>query len=54
MSLLFACADVPAAPWVAALHAELPGLEVHVWPDRGDPRAVEAALIWGALCQPDG
>lgn len=47
MSLLFACDDVPPAPWIEALRAELPGLDIHVWPDCGEPRAVEAALIWG-------
>ncbi len=47
MSLLFACDDVPPEPWIEALRAELPGLDIHVWPDCGDPKAVEAALIWG-------
>jgi len=47
LSLLFACADVPPEPWIGALRAELPELVIHVWPDRGDPEAVEAALIWG-------
>lgn len=47
MSLVFACQDVPPAPWIRALQAELPDLEVYVWPDHGDAEAVEFALIWG-------
>lgn len=47
MSLIFACQDVPAAPWIAALRRELPDLEVHVWPYNGDPGAIEFAVIWG-------
>lgn len=47
MSLIFACQDVPPAPWIAALREELPDLEIHVWPDFGVPEDVEFALIWG-------
>ena len=47
MSLVFACQDVPPAPWIAALRQELPDMEVHVWPDFGAPEDVEFALIWG-------
>ena len=47
MSLVFACQDVPPAPWIRALREELPELEVFVWPDHGEPAAVEFALIWG-------
>lgn len=47
MSLVFACQDVPAAPWLAALHDVLPEMEIHIWPDVGDPQEVEFALIWG-------
>lgn len=47
MSLVFACQDVPPAPWIAALGKELPGLEIHVWPDHGDADEVEFAVIWG-------
>jgi len=47
LSLLFACDDVPPEPWVAALQAEMPDLDIRIWPDCGDPDAVEAALIWG-------
>ena len=47
MSLVFACQDVPAAPWIDALRKELPDTEIHVWPDTGDPEQVEFALIWG-------
>lgn len=37
MSLLFACDDVPPEPWIEALRAELPGLEIHVWPRAAAP-----------------
>ena len=47
MSLIFACQDVPPAPWIAALGKELPGLEIHVWPDHGEVDEVEFAVIWG-------
>lgn len=47
MSLIFACQDVPPAPWIRALGGELPEMEIHVWPDHGTPDAVEFALIWG-------
>jgi glyoxylate/hydroxypyruvate reductase A len=47
VSLVFACQDVPPAPWIAALRQELPDMEVHVWPDFGAPEDVEFALIWG-------
>lgn len=35
-----------AAPWVEALRAELPDLDVRVSPDLGDPEAVRYALVW--------
>lgn len=47
MSLVFACQDVPAAPWIAALRNCLPEMEIHIWPDMGKPEDVEFALIWG-------
>lgn len=47
MSLIFACQDVPPAPWIRALVKELPKLEIHVWPDHGPEEEVEYALIWG-------
>lgn len=54
MSLIFACQDVPALPWVAALNAEIPQLDIHVWPDCGNPEAVEYALIWGPFANEMG
>lgn len=47
MSMIFACHDVPPAPWIAALSKALPKMEIHVWPDHGDVDEVEFALIWG-------
>lgn len=47
MSLIFACQDVPPAPWIAALGKALPEAEIHVWPDHGKTEEVEFALIWG-------
>lgn len=47
MSLIFACQDVPAAPWIAALGKAMPDLEVHVWPYSGNPKEIEFAVIWG-------
>ncbi|QTL02359.1 glyoxylate/hydroxypyruvate reductase A [Aquabacter sp. L1I39] len=35
-----------AAPWVEALNAELPDLDLRVSPDVGDPEAVRYALVW--------
>jgi glyoxylate/hydroxypyruvate reductase A len=51
VSLIFACQDVPPAPWIAALRKELPDMEVHVWPDYGAPEDVEFALIWGPFAR---
>lgn len=38
--------------WIPALRGEMPELEVEVWPEVADPRAVDAALIWTQ--PPDG
>jgi glyoxylate/hydroxypyruvate reductase A len=39
--------DDPVA-WSAALKAEMPGLDVRVSPDLGDPADIETALVWKA------
>jgi len=46
MALLFLSEIDPARAWVPALEAALPGLEVRVWPEIGDPADVAYALVW--------
>lgn len=48
MALLFLSADDPAEEWRAELTARMPGLEVRIWPDVGDPADIEVALVWRA------
>ncbi len=50
-SLLFRSPSDPAETWTRALVRCLPGLDVRVWPDTGDPRGIEYALVWAS---PDG
>ncbi|MBD0270441.1 MAG: glyoxylate/hydroxypyruvate reductase A [Acetobacteraceae bacterium] len=39
--------DPPAMEdWRAALLAEEPGLDIRMFPDSGDPAAIEAAVVW--------
>jgi glyoxylate/hydroxypyruvate reductase A len=46
MTLLFSSqADDPVA-WTAMLKQHLPDLDVRVWPDVGDVRDIEVALVW--------
>jgi glyoxylate/hydroxypyruvate reductase A len=49
VALLFACAGIPSEPWVAAIGAALPDLDIRVWPDYGDAEDIEYALLWGSL-----
>lgn len=46
MALLFASPDDDPVAWTRALRQRLPDLEVRVFPDLGDPAAIEAALVW--------
>ena len=46
MGLLFVTDFDDPQDWVPALEAELPGLDVRVWPDIGDPAAIQYALAW--------
>jgi glyoxylate/hydroxypyruvate reductase A len=46
MALLFISSVDSAARWSVELANHLPGLEVRVWPEIGDPREIEAALVW--------
>jgi glyoxylate/hydroxypyruvate reductase A len=46
MALLFSSqADDPFA-WTAALKRQMPDLDVRVWPDVGDVRDIDVALLW--------
>jgi glyoxylate/hydroxypyruvate reductase A len=46
MALLFLSADDPAEAWRDALVAAIPGLEVRIWPEAGDPAEIDLALVW--------
>ncbi len=46
MALMFLSPDDPADAWRAELQARMPELEVRIWPDVGDPDAIEIALVW--------
>jgi glyoxylate/hydroxypyruvate reductase A len=46
MALLFLSPDDPAPAWQAALTRLMPTLNVRIWPDSGDPAAIEVALVW--------
>lgn len=46
MVLLFASPDDDPVAWTHALTKRLPGLEVRVYPELGDPREIDAALVW--------
>ncbi len=46
MRLLFLSAIDAAPLWSTALQRLLPELEIRVWPELGDPRDIDAALVW--------
>ena len=46
MALIFISALDDAAAWRTHLQAAEPSLEVRVWPEIGNPRDIEAALVW--------
>lgn len=46
MVLLFCSAADNADHWKAMLAADLPDLEVRVWPETGDPADIRMALVW--------
>jgi glyoxylate/hydroxypyruvate reductase A len=46
LALLFASPDDDPVAWTRALRQRLPGLEVRVFPELGDPAEIEAALVW--------
>ncbi|MDZ5646508.1 glyoxylate/hydroxypyruvate reductase A [Nitrospirillum sp. BR 11828] len=47
MALLFVSAHDHAGDWVTELKAQLPDIEVRVWPEgMGDPAEIDTALVW--------
>lgn len=51
MSLSLICPTKDPKPWVAAIKAAEPAIDLHVWPDDGDKANVTFALVWA---QPQG
>ena len=47
MALLFLSPDDPADLWRAELQARIPGLDVRIWPELGDPAEIDLALVCG-------
>ncbi|MSQ54633.1 MAG: glyoxylate/hydroxypyruvate reductase A [Betaproteobacteria bacterium] len=48
MALLFCSRFDDPVEWSGHLRRLMPELEVRVWPETGDPAAIEAALVWKA------
>jgi glyoxylate/hydroxypyruvate reductase len=46
MAVLFLAALDAAVAWRAELERLIPGIDLRVWPELGDPAAIEAALVW--------
>jgi glyoxylate/hydroxypyruvate reductase A len=46
MAVLLSTDPAAMEDWRAALLAEDPGLDIRLFPDAGDPAAVEAAVVW--------
>ena len=47
MALLFLSEADPVDPWRAALLAEMPDLDIRVWPEQvGEPEDIDVALVW--------
>jgi len=46
MVLLYRSSSDPAALWLAELRKFIPELEMRVFPEIGDPRDIDAALVW--------
>ncbi|WP_431282259.1 2-hydroxyacid dehydrogenase [Humitalea sp. 24SJ18S-53] len=47
MAVLLATKGHAQAAWRDALLACDPGLDIRLWPDAGDPAAIEAVVMWG-------
>ena len=46
MALLFRSSVDSSARWKPQLARLMPDLEIRVWPDIGDPRSIDYALVW--------
>ena len=46
MTLLFCSTTDRADDWLVELDRRMPGLEVRVWPEMGDPADIDTALVW--------
>src|SRR5919106_7044301 len=46
MALMFLSPDDPAEVWREALLAKVPELDFRIWPDVGDLREIDLALVW--------
>jgi phosphoglycerate dehydrogenase-like enzyme len=46
MAVLLSTDPAAMEDWRAALLAEEPGLDIRLFPDAGDPAAIEAAVVW--------
>ena len=46
MALLFRSTVDSAARWCGQLGRLMPGLEIRIWPDIGDPAEIDYALVW--------
>ena len=46
MALLFRSSVDSAARWSGELARLMPGLDIRVWPQIGDPAAIDYALVW--------
>jgi glyoxylate/hydroxypyruvate reductase A len=45
-TLLYACPTVPTEPWLSAFQRALPGVEIRLWDDIGDPAEIDYAFVW--------
>ena len=46
MALVFVAPELDPAPWVTALYAVDPNLDIRVWPDDGEERDIQFAITW--------
>jgi glyoxylate/hydroxypyruvate reductase len=46
MALLFRSSVDSAARWSGQLAQLMPGIDIRLWPDIGDPAAIDYALVW--------
>ncbi len=44
--MLYACNGVDSAAWLAALHRELPDIEIREHPNTGNPAEIDFAFVW--------